>query len=101
MTSLNPPGERRKAVWGSRRPRASVGRLCAVTLLMLGAAAQVSAQTKQCAVCYFANLPEVASHVSQFEWERSAYARNQVGCETRLPARSSWPATTQNERRAR
>lgn len=41
-----------------------------------GVAAQASAQTKQRAVCHFANLPDPASHVSQFEWERSAHARN-------------------------
>ncbi len=56
MTSLLPRSERRKAVWGSRRPRGSFGRLCALTLLMLGVAAQASAQTKQYAGCHFANL---------------------------------------------
>jgi hypothetical protein len=75
--------ERRKAVWGSRRTLAIVvGQLSALVLVMLGLAAQASAQTKQCAGCHFSSLPEVASHESQFEWERSAHNKNKVGCES-------------------
>jgi hypothetical protein len=77
-----PRAERRKAVWGSRRLFVVLAPLAGAALLTLGLAARASAQTKQCAGCHFASLPEVASHESQFEWERSTHNKNKVGCES-------------------
>jgi hypothetical protein len=73
--------ERRKAVWGARRTLA-VGCAVAVAVMVPGFVTRASAQTKQCAACHFSSLPEVTSHESQFEWERSAHSKKQVGCES-------------------
>ena len=81
MTTISRRTERRKAVWGSRRLPAAARAAAIAALAVLGLATQASAQTKQCAGCHFSSLPEVTSHASQFEWERSAHNKNKVGCE--------------------